>query len=235
MRKPFILWTVLFFSATGQSFAQDSVSHKNPWLISGSAGYTINKGFGSLLDKDKEFNAMFGIKDATQKNWGGFELKVGLQKQLNQYVYFKTGLSYLQKQVNPEEGGYNLYKDSLKTGYLTIPFLGGIIVPVNPARTILFSLEGGASANFRLIDNTKHAIDEVSFSTSSVTLALQGGCGLTIDLHSGSRAFVQYSYMVDLTDAYGITLYWGAPGQTYRSFDMKFRTQVISLGWQWQL
>jgi hypothetical protein len=117
-----------------------------------------------------------------------------------------TGLGYLQKQVNPEEGGSMLYKDSLKTGYLSLPVLAGVVVPVNTARTILFSVEGGAYSDFKLIDKTTHGIDRAGFSTSSAVLGLQGGCELIFDLPASSRAFIQYSYKVDMTDAYKETL-----------------------------
>jgi len=203
--------------------------------MSGSAGYTINKAFGSVMDNEREFNAMFRITNARQKNWGGFELRAAFQKEISRLFYFKTGLGYLQKQVNPEEGGFMLYKDSLKTGYLSIPVLAGVVMPLNTSQTILFSLEGGAYSDFRLIDKTTSAIDLAGFSTSSVALGLQGGCELTFDLRGGSTAFIQYSYKVDMTDAYKETLYWGAPGELYRTLSLKYRTQVISLGWKWEL
>lgn len=234
MYKHLIIGAVLL-SVSARSFASDTTYRKHPWLMFGSAGYTINKAFGGVMDNEAEFNAMSGIRNAKQKDWGGFELRAGFQSQISSLVYFKTGLGYLQKQVNPEEGGFMLYKDSLKTGYLSFPILFGVIIPVNPAKTILFSVEGGASADFKLIDKTTSGIDRADFSTSSAVVDLQGGCGLIFNPIAGSRAFIQYTYRVDMTDAYKETLYWGAPNEPYRTLSLKYRTQVISLGWIWDL
>jgi hypothetical protein len=72
MSKPFILWMAISLAAISHSFAGDTTYRKkNPWLISGSAGYTINRAFGTVMDNQATFNAMFGIKNAGQKNGGG--------------------------------------------------------------------------------------------------------------------------------------------------------------------
>jgi hypothetical protein len=87
MYKHLAIGMAFLQSVSFHSFASDTTYRKHPWLMSGSAGYTINKAFGSVMDNEAEINAMSGIKNARQKNWGGFELKAGFQKQIGRFFY----------------------------------------------------------------------------------------------------------------------------------------------------
>ena len=157
--KPICCWLLLCLCNIHQCLASDTTYRKKPVYFSISVGYTANKAFGSLPDMVSTFNEQYGITDARQKNGGGFGFTFALQKQFSEYFYYQTGLGYIQKQVNPEEGGYMLYKDSLKTGYLVIPLLFGVSSPLNTAKTIFLSMEAGPSANVKLINKTTYGQD----------------------------------------------------------------------------
>lgn len=198
-------------------------------------GYTSNKAFGSLVNLVQNYDNQFGVRGARQKDGSGFALGVNFQQMLSEPGYLKFGLNYLQKQVNPEEGSYPLYKDSLKTGYLSLPLLIGIMEPLNLKKTIFLSAEAGPSGNFKLIDKSWSGPDRVSFRTSAIVLGFQAGAGITLVAPSGVRWLFQYSYMRDITKAYTESLYIGTPTNPTQTFEYKFSTQIFSIELQWPL
>ncbi len=226
---------LLFVAAVGRTQAQTEPTHQNPWYITINAGYTINKAGGSLVDMVQQLDREYGIKNATQKNGGGYEINVHFQRKISDFVYIKTGLGYIQKQVNPEENSYPLYKDSLKTGYLSIPFLFGVGIPLNKSESFQLLMEGGPSGNIKLIDKTYHGPDRAGFKTYPFVLGLQAGAGIAFKLQSAVRMQLLYTFRQDLTHAYDESLYWGAPNEPIRTRSYTFRTSSFSVGIQWPL
>lgn len=215
--------------------AQDSTQHKNPWYITIGGGVTINRAFGPMLNQVYEFDREFGIKKELQKNGTAYEIDVNFQKMCGQLVYIKTGFNYVQKQVNPEEASYPLYKDSLKTGYLQIPLLAGVAVPLNLKKTILLSVETGPTANFKVNDQTHHGIDRAGFETFSFVLGWQGGAGFTFRNPNGSGWQLLYTFRTDLTYTYNESLYWGGTNEPIRTRAYQLRTHAFTLGYVWAL
>jgi hypothetical protein len=234
MKRSLFVFLLLSLIFANQTFASDTTYRKKPLYISVIAGYTSNRMFGTMMDHYNGFNYQFNIKNARQENGDGWALGVNLQKQISKVIYFKTGLTYMQKQVNPLENSFMKYKDSLKTGYLSIPALVGFTDALNKNKTIFLSLELGLSGDFRLIDHSHAAIDVAGFETNFATLSLQTGCGLTFRMPSGGCLDLHYSYLVNMTEAYKETLYWGG-NPIYRDFSYKYQTQFFSLGLRWPI
>jgi len=233
--RPIYLYLVLFVFGIGQTLAQDTTHRKKNWYITVSAGYASNRAGGSLVDMVQGLNQQYGYKNATQKNGGGYEINVHLQTQISDLVYFKTGLGFIQKQVNPEENSYPLYKDSLKTGYLSIPVLFGVGIPLNQSRTFQLLLEAGPSGNIKLIDKSYHGPDRAGFKTFPLVLGAQAGGGIIFKLTSSVRMQLMYTYRQDITIAYNESLYWGSPTEPIRTRSYIFKTNSIAVGLQWRL
>jgi hypothetical protein len=233
--KPFPIFLFLSLFSIGHVSASDTTYHKKPLYFSISAGYSFNRAGGSLVEMVQQLNVQFGIRNAKQKDGNGFALTLGLQKQLGEFIYFKTGLGYIQKKVNPEEGSFPLYKDSLKTSYLSIPLMVGIDPAIDARKTIFLSLEAGLSGNLKMIDKSYSGPDRVGFKTNPGTLGFNAGGGLTLVASPTVNFMVRYDYMVDITNAYDETLYWGAPNEVYRTRSYKYKTSNFSIGLQWLL
>jgi hypothetical protein len=223
---------VLMLLAAQSSFAEDSthVHKRKPLFLSITAGYTSTRAGGSLVSMVQEFNQQFNIHNAYQKNGGGIALSVLLQKQFSGIVYYKTGLSYIQKHVYPEGNSYPLYKDSLNTGYLSVPLLFGAMQPLNRAKTIWVSIEAGPVGGFKIVDKTYKAPDRAGYKTMPVVLSGCGGAGLTFGSQYATRLQLHYSYTADFTNAIDETLYWGGTNEPYRTRSYKYKTQSFSIG-----
>lgn len=232
--RPIHLCLILIFITT-QTHAQDSTHRKKPWFMAVGAGLTINRAFGPMIDQVTSFDRSFGIKKELQKDGLGFEIDVNFQKQFSDMVYFKAGINFVQKQVNPEENSYPLYKDSLKTGYLTLPTLVGVLIPLNLNKTIYLTLEAGPCTNFKLIDKTHHGIDRYGFKTFPVVLGGQGGAGFLFRSPNGSGTQLMYTYRADITHSYDESLYWGAPNELIRTRGYQFRTHAFTISYIWPL
>jgi|GEM_PF-1724514 len=235
--RPICLILTLFLSGITQTRAQINPNINHPWYITINAGYTINRAGGSLFNLVQDLDRQYGIKNATQKNGGGFEVNVHFQRQIFDLAYIKTGLGYIQKQVNPEENSYPLYKDSLKTGYLSIPVLFGVGVPLNESKTFRLMAEVGPTGNVKLIDKSYHGPDRAGFKTYPVVLGLQAGAGIAFKLQSSVHMQLLYTYRQDITHAYDESLYWGGVGSSepIRTRSYIFKTSSFSVGLQWPL
>jgi hypothetical protein len=216
-------------------YAADTTYRKKPWFMSFSVGYTSSHAGGSLVDMVQQLDGQFGARNPYQKNGGGFAIDVLFQKQFTPVGYYKIGLGYIQKHVYPEENSYPLYKDSLNTGYLAIPFLFGFTEPLNKSRSIWFSLEGGPTGSIAIVNQTYRAPDRVDYKTLPVVLGFRGGASISFGLPKDMRLVMSYSYSVDITNAINETLYWGAPNEIYRTRSYKYQVQAFSLGFQWPL
>jgi len=188
-----------------------------------------------MISMVTSFDQSFGIKKEVQKDGLAFEIDVNFQGQISNLVYFKTGINFVQKQVNPEENSYPLYKDSLKTGYLTLPTLVGVSIPLNLNKTIYLMLEGGPCTNFKLIDKTHHGIDRYGFKTFPIVLGGQGGGGFLFRRPNGSGVQLMYTYRADITHSYDESLYWGAPNELIRTRGYQFRTHAFTFCYSWLL
>ena len=213
---------ILFMFAIGHARAQDTTHHKRPWFISLGGGYNSTKVFGKLLDKVGTYS--------TQKNGGSFEINFSAQKQLSELPYIKIGISYLQKRVNPGENpDVVVYKDTLQTGYLSVPLALGLMIPLDPKKRVFFSLEAGLSGNFKISGRSYHGPDQAGFKTLPVVLGAQGSGGVIVKLSSLFRLQFLYTYRRDLTDAYRENLYWDA-GEATRTAAFGMRTNSFSAG-----
>jgi hypothetical protein len=217
------------------SFAGDTTSPKKPLFLSVSAGYASTHAAGSLVDMVQSLDRQYGIRNAYQKNGGGFAIDVLVQKQFLNLVYYKTGLGYIQKHVFPEGNSYPLYKDSLNTGYLTVPFLFGLAMPLNRSRSIYLSIDAGPVGNIAIVDDSYKAPDRVGYKTMLMVLGVSGGAGISFGLPGEMRLMIHYSYSADITNSVNETLYWGAPNEMYRTRSYKYDVQSFSIGFVWPL
>ena len=217
------------------AFAGDTTYRKKPLFLSVNAGYTSTHASGSLVSMVQSLNHEFGINNAYQKNGGGFAVSVLLQKQFSNLAYYTTGLGYIQKHVFPEGNSYPLYKDSLNTGYLAVPFLFGLAMPLDRSQSVCLTIEAGPVGDIAIVDNTYKAPDRVGYKTLPLVLGASGGAGISFGSPGGMRLTIHYSYSADITNAVNETLYWGAPNEMYRTRSYKYDVQSFTIGFQWPL
>jgi hypothetical protein len=219
-----VLFAVL---ATINTFANDTTRRK-PLYLSISAGFTSSKVYGSMVDKNEQFD-----KTVTQENGGGFAVNFHLKKMISDFFYFKTGLNYLLKQVDPQQNTGYVYKDRLKTHYLSLPILFGL--NFRPAESKFnASIEFGPSADFKLIDKTYKGPDRKSVKTNFASLALNPGVTLSYAASPKVSLQLQYSYLHSITDNCVEELYWGSTAEPIKKFAYKYNTQMITFGIQWR-
>jgi hypothetical protein len=164
-----ILLCLPFFNAN----AQDSASHKSSWHMIYSLGFNYNQVGGSMPDFIEKFSREFGTPMPRQNDGGGIQLGVFVQKDISEFLYLKSGFGLTFKNVNPEEQAYPLYKDSLKTDYISIPLLIGVQTSLNEKKNIDFFFETGILTNFAIGDKSYKAPDRVAFSHSTVVATYQ--------------------------------------------------------------
>src|ERR1700759_1694312 len=92
--------------------AQDSTRKKTSWYITYSLGFNMNQVGGSMQDYNEKSNSRLPNATPQQKNGGGFQFATTVQKDIGNWFYLKSGFGLVQKNVNPEENTYILYKDS---------------------------------------------------------------------------------------------------------------------------
>ncbi|HEX4851459.1 MAG TPA: outer membrane beta-barrel protein [Puia sp.] len=239
----------LLFIIPAKSFAQDTTQNlsktpakgspkelangKKPFYISFGAGYTLNSVFGSMHDRNVQYGYPMDGKIHMKDN-GSFIIQVQLQKYFAPNFYLSGGLNYISKRVNPMEGTISIYKDSLNTGYLSVPvYIGANVLPViSNSFNIFFEL--GAITNFKVVDKSSSGPDRVGFKTQPVTFSLSPGLGLSLATSPTQKFIFQYHFMYDLSNAYVETLYWSS-AEPNKNFVYKYKTSVFSLAYQWQL
>jgi hypothetical protein len=210
--------------------AQDSTRQKTSWHMTGSLGFNMNHVRGSMQDYTEKWSAQFPNSTPEQKNGGGFQFATTVQKDVGNWLYLKSGFGLVQKNVNPEENTYILYKDSLNTGYIFIPVLIGAQTFLDSKRTISLFCETGILTNFAISDQTYSGPDRVDFSRSSVVATYQISAGIGYVVGSNATLILQYAYSMDVSPAYKETLYYGAPNQKFLYGDYKYHTSSLSLG-----
>src|ERR1044072_717782 len=179
-----ILFAVL---ATINTFANDTTRRK-PLYLSISAGLTSSKVYGSMVDRNEQYD-----NTVTQENGGGFAITFHLKKTIGDFFYFKTGLNYLLKQVDPQQNSGVVYKDHLKTHYLSLPILFGLnFLPAESKFNA--SVELGPSADFKIIDKTYIAPDRKSVKVNFASLALNPGATISYAASPKVSMQLQYSY-----------------------------------------
>ena len=209
----------------------DTTAPGRSWYFSLSAGFTSNTVFGSEVDQIKTLSPRY--MEPQQKNRGGVTFDVGFQKYVSSMVYLRLGLGYMWKQVNPQENSYVLYKDSLKTGYLTVPFIWGISQPVNPSHSLLVMLEAGPVGCLKLVDKTTTGQDREGWQTFAGVADIVAGGGIAL-VAPGVRVALLYHYQRDLTDAYHEILYWGG-NPLIKTNVYRYSSHVVSIGFQWAM
>jgi hypothetical protein len=220
-------FALLLLTISVQARAQDSASKKTSWHMIYSIGFNTSSVVGSMQDFTEKHNT--GYAAPQQKDGGGFEMGVKVQKDINDWFYLKSGLVLVQKNVNPQWNTYILYQDSLNTGYLAIPFLAGVQTYLNSKETIELFCETGILIDFAIYDKSYCGPDRVAFSKSTVVATYQISPGIGFKIASNAFLVLQYAYSLDLTPAYKETLYYGATNQEYFYGDYKYRTNSLSL------
>lgn len=233
--KPACLFILLISISSQHLFASDTTYRKTPWQITIYGGFNNSRVSGSMVQFIQTFSHDFNITGPDQQDGGGLFANVAIQKDFAEYFYVKSGLGFIHKQVNPEEKAYPLYKDSLNTNYLNIPLLVGAQGPLNQKKTIFIFFETGVAGNFKLSDKTYSGPDRVAFETKPFIINYQASTGFNFYIGQNTFLLLQYTYSVDLTNAYKETLYLGATDLTYFVGYYKWNTSSISLGIQWSL
>ena len=181
-----------------------------------------------MVDKNEQFD-----KTVQQKNTSGYAINFHLNKMMSNHLYFKTGLNYIKKQVDPQQNSGVVYKDHLNTHYLSLPvILGMYVLPVDKSK-FNFSIEFGSSADFKLADKSYFGPDRKSAETNFVSLALNPGACLSYAVGHKANLVLQYTYLHSITNSYVETLYWGSYTEPIKKFIYKYNTQMVTLGVQW--
>ena len=230
MKVKFCSYSImLIFVICLNTYASDTTYKKNSWYLSLNVGYGSNTVCGSMWDLIKDNSG----RNATieQMNTWSFFFNVAATKYFGKFYYFKAGLGYSHKNVDPEENSPVVYKDSLNTSYLTVPVLVGVRLPLNKKRDILFILETGLAGNFKLADKTYSGPDRVSFEANPVVLSYQASGGFEMVLNPKTSFLMQYLFSADLTNAYKETLYVGYN----KAYYYKYLTNAFSLGLKWRI
>lgn len=219
--------TILLYLTSTKVFASDTTSLKKPIFLSVSVGYVKNNVYGSRVDKNKESDEAI-----QQENNKSYAVNFQLQKQFTSELYLRTGISFIKKQVDPQENTNVYYRDRLKTYYLSVPLTAGVNVPLTGNEKLGLGLEFGPAVNLRLSDKSYVGPDRVSSNTSFATLSLNPGASLDYKLSTNTKLTLGYTYMLDITDAYIERVYWNNH-YPRRKFAYKNKTQMLSLGLQW--
>ena len=181
-----------------------------------------------MVERNEQFD-----KTVTQENTGGFAINFHLKKMVSDFLYFKTGLNYILKQVDPQQNSGVVYKDRLKTHYLSLPILFGLnFRPVNSKFNA--SVELGPSADFKLVDKTYVGPDRKSVKTNFASLAITPGATLSSAASPTVNLVLQYSYLHSITNNCVEHLYWGSTAEPIKKFVYKYNTQMVTFGIQWR-
>lgn len=214
--------------------AKISNKNKNSLLITIGAGYTLNNVTGSMVDHNQYWNDQARLGKLQMRNKGGFIISGMIQQYFPGNIYIKSGLSYIQRQIDPEYNSIDLYKDHLSTGYLSVPILIGISALPEETKSLNFSVEFGPSVNVRVIDNSRSGPDRSGFKTAATTISLCPGAELSYATDDALKIVLRYTYMFDLSNSYTESLYYG-PTDPSHALYYKWRTSIFSLGLKWAL
>jgi len=221
---------ILFYFAFVFAVAAKAQNSKNTFVgIFG--GYNHSSVGGTLVEKDRPFNASYRLS-GKQEGGDGFLVYAAMKHEFSNIVYFKYGLGYFQKQVNPEENSYELYKDKLKTGYIFLPVLAGLVLSLNNAAGI--NIECGPAVNFKLVDKSSTGPDRVDFKTKPTVISAVAGAGISFHTNKKTIVSFNYQYVSDLTEAYVEYLYWSS-AEPHKPFNYKYKTHTVTIGLQWEL
>ena len=225
--KTFFLLHLFFIFLVAGVSASDSIPGHKKGLLSFRAGYTYNTVYGSMVDRNEQFDP-----ESKMKKKSGFLIQVDWKLKLAGDVSVKSGIGFIYKQVFPQEDSYVYYQDKLKTGYLIIPAL--ISADLFPEESMFgFSPELGVAANVRIIDKSYRPEDR-GFRTSFLTASLCAGAMISVKLDAKTKFLLQYNYMHDISDTYIERLYWSS-AEPDKKFVYRYKTSAISLGFQWPL
>lgn len=220
-------YTFLFLVAAARAFGQDAGAGYKKHSLSISGGVTSSTVYGSMVERNNQFG-----ENVTMTNRTGFLVQVFMEKQ-GRRSYIKYGMGYVQKQVNPMNGTYALYKDHLKTGYLSLPVLSGIrcLHPDNPVNV---QLEAGPVLNIKLVDKSITGPDRVGFDTKPFVASVCGGAVFSFSMKSKMKFLFQYRYTHDVTNSYVERLYWNSD-EPNKKFTYRYKTHHASLGLQFPM
>jgi len=227
LRRTFLfLHVALLFLNLDKACAQDSTIRKNPFFLSVGAGYASNSVYGTMADHILTYWYPTGGK-LHMENGGSFMIQIQGGKYISSHFYIASGLNYIVKKVNPMEETIVVYRDSLNTGYLSVPLLfGANLFPVNKSAFNAF-LEFGPVANFKVSDKSYAGPDRVGFKTSPLTLSICPGVGISLSASPTQKFILQYQFMYDLTNAYVETLYMSQDDPNH-DYAYKYKTHIFS-------
>lgn len=226
----FFLIFLLIYSTKAQD--SKSLSEKRTTFAGIFVGYNQSTVGGTLVEKDRPFNSSYNVS-GKQVNGDGFLVYAVMQRQFTKSLYLKYGLGYIQKQINPEENSYELYKDSLKTGYIFLPVLAGFnFIPFDKQMSI--NLECGPAVNIKVMDKSSTGPDRVDFKTKPIVISACFGAGISYWTNDKIRLSLNYQFITDLTEDYVEYLYWNSL-EPRKALNYKFKTNVFTIGIQWQV
>jgi hypothetical protein len=217
-----LIFTSFFLFILGINlFASDTTKYH----ISITAGLTNNSVYGTMVNRNNQFGT-----NVKMENKVGFSAGINIDKSITSRLFIRTGLNFIFKQVNPMVNTIAIYKDELKTGYLSIPVeLGVNVIPFDKIVNLSFTV--GTMTNFRLIEKSKIGPDRADFKTPFVSESISAGARICINASSKSKFVLQYNYLYDISNSYVESLYYLAGGSTTK-FNYKYKTSLISMGLQ---
>lgn len=224
MVKQVVFISFLLSTLSSSLFASDSTKYR----LAITAGLTNNTVYGTMVSRNNEFGT-----NVKMKNKIGFNAAVNVDKSLNSPLFIATGLTLMYKQVNPMLNTFAIYRDELKTAYLSIPIEIGVnVVPVD--EFVNLSLTAGAMTNFRVIDKSNIGPDRADFKTPFVSESVSAGARVSINTSSKVKFVIRYNYLYDLSNAYVESLYFYGGGRITK-FYYKYKTSFFSIGFQFPL
>lgn len=224
MFRQLILISSFLLIVSNNLFASDTTKYR----ITVFGGLTNNTVYGTMVNRNNQFNT-----DVKMENRVGFAAGVNIEKSLTKTLFLKTGLNFVLKQVDPMVNTSSIYKDKLKTGYISIPIEVGMgTIQLNKPVNVAFLI--GTMTNIRLTDKSESGPDRAGFKTSFVSESISAGTRISINTSSKFKFILQYNYLCDLSNAYVETLYYYGGGSTTK-FYYKYKTHLISIGLQFPL
>lgn len=229
MKETLVCLCVAFlFTISAKAQYSDEISGKKPILITVSGGLNVNMVRGTMdgynrdaYNKDLDANS---VKDHHRLSYAG---QISIQEQFTKTYYFKTGLGFINKRLDPQAGLSAFPNpDKLDINYLQVPILfGQNMVPFDRSN-FNFAFEVGPVANFKLSDNS-FAIAARQAQSKTFVLGLQAGADFSYHISQALRFNLHYTIMQDITSAQSqkVTVSGEEKNNSY-----KFQNHLIQIG-----
>ncbi|QES87720.1 outer membrane beta-barrel protein [Rhizosphaericola mali] len=229
MKETLLCFCAIFLIAfSSKAQYSDDFYGKKPILVTISGGLNINMVRGKMDDYNRDaYNADLDantVKDHHRLSYAG---QINIQKQFTKTYYFKTGLGFINKRLDPQAGlSAFANPDKLDINYLQVPVLfGQNMVPFDRSN-FNFAFEVGPVANFKLSDNS-FAIAARQAQSKTFVFGLQAGADFSYHISHAVRFNLHYTIMQDLTSAQ--TQQISASNLT-KPYSYKFQNHLIQVG-----